>query len=188
MPFHFEFSVDHVEAITVPYCSITDSIRRNRGFIDLRREPERAAEIEECRESHALMDFIKRAAAIDSPIFTLGCDLGVHTEPVGVSRRRREVAGGYVQISRVDYYATNTDDYAALANTIVDGLRARCASDNWRISLLGKWVNFQFEDEATGIYPSLWIWFYAAAADRAEALKSRERLISSLSDVLPCRK
>src|SRR3977135_4103729 len=44
MPFQFSFRVDP-ERITVPYALITDDIRRNRGFVDLRGHPNKAKDI-----------------------------------------------------------------------------------------------------------------------------------------------
>ena len=46
MTFKFSFKVDP-EGMTVPYPPVTDEIRRNQGFVDLRKQPERASEIAE---------------------------------------------------------------------------------------------------------------------------------------------
>jgi hypothetical protein len=123
-----------------------------------------------------------RVAAIGSPIFTIGCDLGIHVEPTNVPVRRREVAGGYIQLASAHYERTNSDLYAALANAIVAHVKVRTGEDNWRIEFIGKWVNFQFENEPKGIYPSLWIWFFAAAPDPFAAVQSRERLIEAIDE------
>ncbi|MBI3758977.1 MAG: hypothetical protein HY269_04390 [Deltaproteobacteria bacterium] len=182
MPFRFTFRIDD-EAMTVPYAPITDDIRRNRGFTDLRGQPSRAKEIAEGNSSSALSDLLVRVAEVGSPIFTLGCDLGSHTEPTHVPKRRREVAGGYVQIASIQYHRTKTEAYAAFANSMVDALRARCGKDNWKIDIVGKGVNFQFDREPKGVQPSLWIWFFAAASDPFAAIESRERLIAALCEI-----
>lgn len=186
MPFRFTFRIDD-EAMTVPYAPITDDIRRNRGFTDLRGQPGRAKEIAEGNSSSALSDLLVRVAEVGSPIFTVGCDLGSHTEPTHVPQRRREVAGGYVQIASIQYHRTITEAYAAFANSMVDALRARCGKDNWNIDIVGKGVNFKFDGEPKGVQPSLWIWFFAAAPDPFAAIESRERLIAALCEtfVLP---
>lgn len=182
MPFRFTFSVHSDEATTVPYGPIRDSIRHNRGFVDLRRQPERAKEIAEGKISPALRNLLIRLAEADSLIFTLGCNLGSHTESTHVPRRRREVAGGYVQIASISYQQTKTDAYAAFANFMVDELRARCGQDIWKTDIVGKWVNFKFQGEQSGVHPSLWIWFFAAAEDPFSAIESRERLIASVCE------
>jgi hypothetical protein len=159
MTFKFSFRVDP-EAMTVPYAPITDDIRRNRGFTDLRRRPDQVNKIAEGNESAALRRLLVRVAAVGSPIFTIGCDLGAHREPANVPVRRREVAGGY----------------------IVAHVKGRTREDNWRIDFIGRSVNFQFESEHKGIYPSLWIWFFAAAREPVAALQSRERLIEAIDE------
>jgi hypothetical protein len=181
----FPFRVD-TEATTVPYAPITDDVRVNRGFIDLRGRPDLAKEIVEGNESQALRSLLARVAA-NSPIFTLGCDLGHHTEPTHVPRRRREVAGGYIQIASLDYHRTRTEAYAAFANSMVLALRAQSGENHWKVDFVGKWVNFQFDAEPKGIQPSLWIWFFAAAIDQFAAMQARERLIEAIGDTLVLR-
>jgi hypothetical protein len=183
VPFRFTFSVDNEAAMTVPYAPIVDEIRTNRGFVDLRAEPDRARTIAEGSGSDALRALLVRVADPHAGVFTLGCDLGRHTESTSVPRHRREVAGGYVQIASIDYHRTPSATYAAFARALVDGLRTRCGRDSWNIEFIGKWVSFEFVGEQNGIYPTLWIWFFAAAADRAGAFESRERLITTLSDM-----
>jgi hypothetical protein len=181
MKFKFSFRVDP-EAMTVPYAPITDDIRRNRGFTDLRRCPDQVNKIAEGNESAALRRLLVRVAAVGSPIFTIGCDLGAHREPTNVPVRRRKVAGGYIQFASVHYERTKSDSYAALANAIVAHVKGRTGEDNWRIDFIGRWVNFQFESEHKGIYPSLWIWFFAAAREPVAALQSRERIIEAIDE------
>ena len=100
MTFKFSFEVDPV-GITVPYPPVTDEIRSNRGFVDLRKEPERASEIAGAAESPALCNLLVRVAKKGSPIFTIGCDLGAHQERTNVPARRRKVAGGYIQFASI---------------------------------------------------------------------------------------
>jgi hypothetical protein len=183
VPFRFTFRVE-TEATTVPYAPIDDGVRHNRGFTDLRNQPDRAKEIAEGSNSPALSNLLMRVANVGSPIFTLGCDLGSHTEPTHVPRRRREVAGGYVEIAGIRYHLTQTEAYATFANSIVAAVRARSGEDHWKIDFVGKWVNFQFEGEPKGIRPSLWIWFFAAAPNPFAAMQSRERLIEAIDAVL----
>src|SRR5712671_3738486 len=105
MAFKFTFRIDP-EAMTVPYAPIADDIRHNRGFVDLRGLPGEAKEIAEGSDSSALSNLLVGLAAVGSPIFTLGCDLGAHREPTHIPLRRREVAGGYIQIASVHYHGT----------------------------------------------------------------------------------
>lgn len=183
MPFKYTFRVEK-EATTVPYPALTDDIRHNRGFVDLRGRPDLAMKVEEGSASAALRNLLTQVAMPNSPIFTLGCDLGSHMEPTNVPLSRRAVAGGYVQVAGIHYHRTPTEAYAALANSIVAKARAQCGKDNWTIDFVGKGVRFQFEGEPTGIQPSLWIWFFAGARDEFSAMESRERLIAAISDTL----
>ena len=179
MAFKFTFRVDR-EGMTVPYAPIADDTRRNRGFVDLRGRPDLAGEIAEGRDSVALRNLLVRIAQPGSRIFSIGCDLGAHQEPTQVPLRRREVAGGYVQFASVHYDRTATDSYAAFANAIVAHLKKCAGDDNWKLDFIGKYINFKFEGEPTGLCPSLWIWFFAAARDPFAALQSRERLIAAI--------
>jgi hypothetical protein len=102
MTFKFSFQIDP-EGMTVPYPPVTDEIRRNRGFVDLRREPEKAIEIAEGTDSLALRNLLIRVAEKGTSIFTIGCDLGAHQERTNVPARRREFAGGYIQFASIHY-------------------------------------------------------------------------------------
>jgi hypothetical protein len=183
MPFKFTFRLES-KGTTVPYPPVKDDIRNNRGYIDLRRNPDRAKQIAEGGTSPALRKLLIEVASPISPIFTLGCDLGTHIEPTNVPLRRRSVAGGYIQIAGMDYERIPTDAYAALANSIVASARCLSGEDNWKIDFVGKGVSFQFKGETWGFYPSLWIWFFAAARDEFSAMQSRERLIAAINDTL----
>jgi hypothetical protein len=55
--------------------------RRNHGFVDLRGRPDLAIEIPEGSQSPALKGILVELSEPDSPLFTLGCDLGTHEEP-----------------------------------------------------------------------------------------------------------
>jgi hypothetical protein len=65
----------------------------------------------------------------------------------------------------------------AFANEIVAQVKTCTGDNHWKINFIGKWVNFQFEDEPKGVRPTLWIWFFAAAENPFAALQSHERLI-----------
>jgi hypothetical protein len=179
MTFKSSFKVDTV-GITVPYPALTDEIRHNRGFIDLRKEPEKASAIAEAAESLALRKLLIRAAQKDSPIFTLACDLGVHQERTNIPAHRREVAGGYIQLAGIHYDKVAPQSYSAFANSIAKNVKSYTGHDHWKLDCIGKWVNFKFENEPQGVRPSLWIWFFAASDTRLNALQSRERLIAAI--------
>lgn len=179
MAFKFTFRVDR-EGTTVPYPAVTDEIRRNRGFVDLRGRPDLAKEIAEGRDSVALRNLLVRVANVDSKIFTIGCDLGTHRETTHVPLRRREVAGGYIQFASVYYDGAATESYAAFANAIVAHVKKCAGEDNWKIEFVGKYVHFQFEGKPKRLCPTLWVWFFAAARDQFAAMESRERLIEAI--------
>lgn len=179
MTFKFSFQVDSV-GITAPYAPVTDQIRRNQGFIDLRKEPERASEIAESSESPALRNLLVQVAKKGSPIFTIGCDLGAHQERTSVPARRREVAGGYVQFASIHYDRAEPQSYSAFANAIGRNVKSRTGQDHWKLDCVGKWVDFKFEGEPQVLRPSLWVWFFAASNTPLAALESRERLIKAI--------
>jgi hypothetical protein len=129
MPFQFSFRVDP-GAITVPYAAITDDIRRNRGFVDLRGHPDKANEIVEGNDSPALRHLLVRLANVGSAILTLGCDLGAHQEPPHVPLRRREVGGGYIQFASVRYHHAKRESYAAFANAVMANVKPRTGKDH----------------------------------------------------------
>jgi hypothetical protein len=181
MSFQFSFRVDP-EAITVPYAPITDGIRRNRGFVDLRGHPEKAEDIAEGNESPALWRLLIRIAYVGSTIVTLGCDLGSHQEPIQVPLRRREAAGGYIQIASVHHDHAEREAYAAFANAIVANVKSCARKDHWELNFVGQMVNFQLDPGRKGIHPSLMIWVFAAARDQVTALQSRERLIEAIDE------
>jgi hypothetical protein len=87
MPFRFSFRV-HPTAITVPYASMTDHIRRNCGFVDLRGRPDKAKDIAEASDSPALQQLLVHVAKVGSAIF----ELGAHQEPTNVPLRRAKMA------------------------------------------------------------------------------------------------
>lgn len=179
MTFKFSFKVDPV-GITVPYPPVTDEIRRNRGFVDLRKEPQRASEIAEADESPVLRKLLVRVAKKRSPIFTIGCDLGAHQERTNVPTRRREVAGGYIQFANIHYDKVEPQSYSAFANEIGKNVKSYAGQDHWKLDCVGMWVDFKFEGEPQGLRPSLWIWFFASSNTSLNALQSRERLIGAI--------
>jgi hypothetical protein len=186
MTFNFSFRVDP-EGMTVPYPPRNDEIRRNRGFVDLRGRPDKANEIVEGTYSPALRNLLVRIAKAGSPVFTIGCDLGEHQEPTSIPARRREVAGGYIQIASIRYHRAEPESYSSFANAIRMNVNTQVGRDHWKIQCIGKWVDFKFDGEPQGLRPSLWIGFFAAASDQFGALQSRERLIEAvdLATALP---
>jgi hypothetical protein len=186
MTFKFSFRVDP-EGMTVPYPSVTDEVRRNRGFTDLRKEPEKASQIAEGDGSSALRNLLIHVARNGSQIFTIGCDLGTHQDRMNVSAHRREVAGGYIQFANIHYDSTEPQSYSAFANAVGKRVKARVGQDHWKLDCIGKWVDFKFEGETQGIRPSLWVWFFAAASRPVDAIQSRERLIEAIDDAVALR-
>jgi hypothetical protein len=166
------------EGITVPYGPIFDGMRHNRGFVDTRNDPVKASQIAEGAESTALLDCLVRIAR-ENVYFSLGCDLGSH-EDISASAATRFVAGGYLQITGVDYAAVSTDMLDALCTALENALRPHSKSQTWRIEFVGKYVRFRLANESAVMAPSIWMWFFAAARNHKKAQASRESLISSI--------
>jgi hypothetical protein len=144
--------------------------------------PDKAYDITEGNDSPALRHFLVRAAGTGSEIFTLGCDLGTHQEPNRSGTKARQIAGGYVQFASRHYDQAKPHSYAAFANAIVAGMKLRVGKDHWEIDFVGKPVSFKFDNEPSGIYPSLMVWFFANARGPLAALQSRERLIKAIEE------
>jgi hypothetical protein len=168
---------------TVPYPPKRDKIRHNRGFTDLRGRPNKAKRIAEAQWSAALRRLLVRLADPDSPLFSLGCDLGSHKQrfaPRGWGR----VAGGYVEVIASNYEAPAPETYQSFAEAVEAGMRTRALPDRWQIEFVIQKVRLKFRREPKGVYPCLWLWFYAGGYSEEEALGSRERLIDAISRAL----
>jgi hypothetical protein len=183
MPFKYTFCVDPV-GMTVPYAAIADEIRHNHGFEDLRGRPDMVGAIPEGKASPALQRLLMCFASAGSMIFTLGCELGSHQDPAHVPARKRQVAGGYVQLANGNYYRARTESYAALARAIIAHVKGCAKTDHWELNLVGQMVDFKFPGEPTGLHPSVLIWFFARARDQISAWDSRERLIEAIESAV----
>jgi hypothetical protein len=170
------------EGITVPYAPIFDAVRKNRGFKDVRGRPDLAAEIAEGIESRALGECLVRIAK-ENLYFSLGCDLGNHHEPEQTAPLR-QVAGGYIQVTSINYASATTDQLDFFSLAFGSGLKRLSGSHHWRIDLVGTWVNFVLPGELAVSAPSMWIWFFAAARTQSKAHTSREALIGAISETL----
>ena len=159
-----------------------NDIGRNHGFVDLRGRPDFAIEIPEGSQSPALKAILVELSEPDSPLFTLGCDLGTHEEPWRVESARH-VAGGYVQLMCASYSDRSPEDYTTFGYAIAQVLGEKAQDYNWFVRFVLKLVVLSLED-FSGAAPSLWIWFYAIAETPEAALASRESLIGELHRAL----
>jgi hypothetical protein len=141
-----------------------------------------AAQIAEGGESMALGNLLVRIAREDA-YFSVGCDLGDHSEPESPAAQR-QLAGGYIQVAATKYSEATTDQYDEFGEALAVELRKRASSFHWRIELVGTWVKFRLPGEPTVKSPTMWIWFFAAARTKEKAAASRESLIDAISDVL----
>lgn len=170
------------EGNTVPYPPLSDTIRNNHGFRDLRGQPDLALQIQETIQSKALRNLLTELARDDSTFFTIGCDLGTHEDP-DRPPNERYVAGGYVQILDRDYSERSANDYLMLSHSIEYELEKLSEEHNWFMRFVHIPVRFNLDDFGQ-IIPSLWIWFYAAAISPEFALQSREFLIDQIKTIL----
>jgi hypothetical protein len=170
------------EGITVPYAPIFDAVRKNRGFLDVRGRPDLAAEIAEGIESQALGECLVRISK-ENVYFSLGGDLGSHSEPEQPAPLR-QVAGGYIQVTSINYAAATTDRLDSFSLAFASRLKRLSRSHHWSIDLVGTWVNFVLPGEPAASAPSMWIWFFAAARTQSKAKASREALIGAIAETL----
>jgi hypothetical protein len=166
------------EGITVPYPPLFDNIRRNHGFKDVRGRPDQAAQIPEGAESVALRALLVALAAPESHVFTAGCDLGT-SEFECTDSSQLQLAGGYVQVMSKSFVNRSSDDYYYFAKAIEAYMRRAIGRATWRLRFV-MMPSRVLLDGATGIEPSLWIWFDAAARSAQLARLSREVLIEKL--------
>jgi hypothetical protein len=167
---------------TVPYGRLFRGLNRNHGFVDLRGRPDLVARIPEVAQSPALKVLLSQAAQSQSPLFTLGCDLGAHQEETdenGVTH----VAGGYVQLMKAAYDRTSRQQYFALTRSITELVEIAAVGYCWELRFECTPVDFKL-DKHSGIIPSLWIWFFASDTTAVVAANSREALIGALIDSL----
>ena len=168
---------------TVPYPPAEGRVghgtmRRNRGFADLRGRPEEAATVAEATESPELRAWLVDLAKPGSSMFSLGCDIG---------RRRKKAAndgllhatGGYVQLLAVDYAYWEADEYKAVATPWAARVEAMVGSDHWELCFLLQLVQFNLDSMNIEL-TSLTVEFNARAATAAAATESRERLVRAL--------
>ena len=170
------------EGITLPYAPIFDGVRNNRGFLDVRGNSELASRIAEGSDSPALAECLGRISR-ENAYFSLGCDLGSHSEPEQ-SAAVREVAGGYIQVTSISYAAVTTKQLDDFGEAFVRKLKALSVHHSWRIWLDGTWVNYRLPGEPVVTAPSQWIWFFARARTAKKAISEREVLIRALTDSL----
>jgi hypothetical protein len=167
-------------AITVPYGPIYGKIRRNSGFTDLRGRPDHAANIVEGKESAALRNLLVRLAYPDSPLFSIGCDLGSHEEKRAPPKRRL-VAGGYIQLAGSDYKGTSADAYLKVAKSVEASVSTNVDHNSgWELMFVLQPVEFRFEPTEPTLCSSLSVWFFAGSKDLTNATASRELLIEAL--------
>ncbi|MER8762641.1 MULTISPECIES: hypothetical protein [unclassified Mesorhizobium] len=173
---------EKTEAITVPYPAFHSATRSNCGFVDIRGRADLAAQIPECLNSANLKGFLMRLAASEAPLFSVGCDLGSHTD-LALEKHRREIAGGYVQVVSSWYSKIAPQDWASLFNSVGDAIENQSASDDWTVhfELAPIKVNL---DGFNGLTGSVTTNFFAHAPSRQKALNSRERLIGVLDVAL----
>jgi hypothetical protein len=165
----------------VPYSRTFKDSRKNRGFRDLRGRPDEAARVIEARDSRELQLFLEQAAEVNSRLFTIGCDLGMHME----SRlRNSNIAGGYIQIALRDYTAAIADDYWREATVVLEAGRKLSRGHLWRATFLLGSCRFRLGTDPEAEAPSLLIYFWALSRTAEGALCSREAFIAFLRATL----
>lgn len=168
---------------TVPYPPLFDAVRENHGYVDTRGRVDRIASIPEAQLSESLANILRLLAAPNSPLISLGCDLGQRDKPKG-RLDTRKWAGGYVQIA-VARQRGVTEEFALLrdvAKAIEAGLHRVVASDRWEVRFVLTSVHLEFEEERDT--QSAWLWFDAKASTVDLALASRERLLRAIGKII----
>jgi hypothetical protein len=181
MPLNISDSTS-TEAISVPYPAFSSPTRTNHGFVDLRGRPELAGKIAEAIPSRKFRALLVRLAGSDASLFSIGCDLGHHSD-LEAEKGRRRVAGGYLHVSSSRYNEVHANHWATLCNSVSDRLRQAVRSNLWEVNfdLNPIMMNLDSYHRLTG---SVSISFFAHAKSHQDAVSSRERLIAALDDSL----
>lgn len=166
---------------TVPYPPLKDEIRCNFGFVDLRGNPGGVAEVPETQSSPALAELLTALAQPRSPIISLGCDLGEHSDPASRLQTRRR-AGGYLQIADARMCDREGDFLKRAASHIERVIAQTATSDRWSVRFELNAVAYELEEHVRA--HSIWIWFDAKASTIEKAKASRERLITAITDAV----
>jgi hypothetical protein len=182
MPVEIIFADAASVATPIPYPSCFENARTNAGFLDLRGHPELIERVHEVKKSPALQRLIERAAAQNAPIFTLGCDLGSHTdhsEKPGLPA----IAGGYVQFAAKQFLLTPPKAYYGHAKFIRRHLKAVSGKRVWRLAFSLTPCVFRFSglDEFGG---SNYVAFWAFEKTADAALAVREQLIDEITTAI----
>ena len=168
------------KGMTVPYPSLSDGVRKNYGFVDVRGQPELASQIAEALQSSAMKTLLVTLAQPGSKLFSVGCDLG---SKYAIEEKLPHTAGGYVHVMDVAYADRAPEDYARFAQAVAERLRKRSQRHTWRVLFKLTPVAFKL-DGFSRMTGSLWIWFHAFADSERRALSSREVLITELGAAL----
>jgi len=171
------------EGNTVPYPSFEkrdghSRRRHNRGFSDLRGRPEIAAAVAEVADSPEFAAWLVELAGRESPLFSLGCDLGTFRR----SKRgvvNRYASGGYIQLVGTNYRSLSEDYYKRLAESLGAHVEQSADDEQWDAGFLLQIVQLNldgFNDETI----SLSVHFNAWGADPTAAKTSCELLIRTL--------
>jgi hypothetical protein len=59
-------------------------------------------------------------------------------------------------------------------------VREASKKHRWHINFVLKPAAIRFDPDANLIYPTVWIWYFAAAGSRIDAIRLREELIDSI--------
>src|SRR4051812_36559500 len=133
MPCDFFFGWSN-KGNTVTYPPLRDRKRNNRGFCDGRGLPNEAAKIAECSDSDELKYWLISLARPESPIFSLGCDIGKYHSRKHVPHPY--ATGGYIQLLAADYTACDIDQYKSLAKRMYIVVNDCIEPSDWEVSFL----------------------------------------------------
>lgn len=180
MPLHYSFAEDPDEegALVLPYPADFEGGRTNQGFRDFRGRPEEAAEIPEVQPSAALKALVVGLAQPEARFFSVGCDLGAHSDENG-----NFGAGGYIQIVIADLarQALDRRPNVNLSGDLEAHLHSRVGNRVWAVQFILSVVTADAlggPDQVSSPY----IQFEALGGTLKEAYTSCEHLIVALTE------
>lgn len=179
MALHYKYTLEPDEegVLVLPYPPDDRGGRTNRGFVDLRGNPEQAFQIAEAVPSQALKALLVALAAPGSSFFSVGCTLGAHRLEAGSYS-----AGGYIQVAYTDLWrkASHCPNHSELSNRLKDYLDLNVGEREWQVEFILSVIG----TAALGGPDQVWspvIYFSSSASTLADAGASTEELIGALT-------
>lgn len=176
-------SIEPQQGLHVPYPEDFEGIRENNGFLDLRGNPDLAAQIVEAGRSISLKNILVNLAKKDSAFFSVGCDARAW-EDSSANKNEQFVGGSYIQIMHSSYEKRTASDYCGpFVRILESAIRAKSEDYHWTMKFSPTDVVFNLDGYNKLTY-SMFIWFSARSDSIESAMSSRDILLDEFHEIL----